>query len=178
MEKLYITEKLTNIKPYIKNAKKNINTKEVKESINKYWYITPIIIDENNEILAWHTRYFSLKELWHKEAEVLKIIWLDDNKKREFRIIDNKSNEIDAYDRDILRDEIKDLDIDFMQIFFKDLDLQDISINLDLKESKEINLNDIKKTEENINNFTENKKSNIETKTEVTCPHCLETFYL
>lgn len=52
-----IKVKLTELKPYGKNPRKNDEAaKEVAKSIEQCGYVAPIIVDENMEILAGHTR--------------------------------------------------------------------------------------------------------------------------
>ena len=49
--------KLTEIKPYGKNPRKNDGAVDaVAESIKQCGYCSPIVVDENYEVLAGHTR--------------------------------------------------------------------------------------------------------------------------
>ena len=74
MKKELLKMKLSDIVPYENNPRRNDQAVDaVKESIKQCDYIAPIIIDEDNVILAGHTRYKALKSLGRKEAEVLKI---------------------------------------------------------------------------------------------------------
>ena len=66
------TRKLTEIKPYPNNPRKNDQAVEaVSESIRQCGYVAPIIVDEDGVILAGHTRYKALKRLSYTEAEVV-----------------------------------------------------------------------------------------------------------
>lgn len=103
--------KLSEIIPYENNARKNDKAvKDVAESIKQCGYIAPIIVDENNVILAGHTRYKALKKLGYKEITVRKISGLTDEQKRKYRLLDNKTNEIADWDFEKLKDEIDGLD--------------------------------------------------------------------
>ena len=74
MTKTYETIKLDKLKPYANNPRNNDNAvPAVKASIQQVGYITPIVVDENYEILAGHTRYKALKALGRKEAEILRV---------------------------------------------------------------------------------------------------------
>ena len=74
MTKTYETVKLDMLTPYANNPRNNDNAvPAVKASIQQVGYITPIVVDENYEILAGHTRYKALKALGRKEAEILRI---------------------------------------------------------------------------------------------------------
>lgn len=103
--------KLSEIMPYENNARKNDKAvKDVAESIKQCGYIAPIIVDENNVILAGHTRYKALKKLGYKEVAVRKVTGLTEEQKRKYRLLDNKTNELAEWDFEKLKDEIDGLD--------------------------------------------------------------------
>lgn len=109
--------KIAEIKPYEKNARKNDEAVEyVIKSIEQCEYIAPIILDENNVILAGHTRYKALKKLGYKEAECVIKEGLSEEQKKKYRLLDNKTAEFAEWDFDLLKDELEDLD-------FEDLDI-------------------------------------------------------
>lgn len=109
--------KIAEIKPYEKNARKNDEAVEyVIKSIEQCEYIAPIILDENNVILAGHTRYKALKKLGYKEAECVIKEGLTEEQKKKYRLLDNKTAEFAEWDFDLLEDELTDLD-------FGDLDI-------------------------------------------------------
>ena len=67
----YIKVKVSDLKWYEKNNKKHWkNVDEIVKSIQANTYIAPIIVDENNVILAWHGRKLALDKLQVSEAEV------------------------------------------------------------------------------------------------------------
>ena len=71
----------------------------VVASIKKSGYITPIIIDEDNMILAGHTRYKALLQLGFREIPVvIKIYGLTKEQKDYYIIADNKTNELASWD--------------------------------------------------------------------------------
>lgn len=105
--------KLSQIKPYEKNPRKNDDAVDaVVESIRQCGYCSPILVDENNVILAGHTRYKALQKLGWKEAEVVVRDGLTDEQKRKYRLLDNKTNELASWDFDLLADEIEGLDFE------------------------------------------------------------------
>ena len=56
--------KLSDIKPYEKNPRKNNEAvKYVAESIKEFGFKVPIVIDKDNVIIAGHTRYKAAKRL-------------------------------------------------------------------------------------------------------------------
>jgi ParB-like chromosome segregation protein Spo0J len=104
--------KIADIKPYPHNPRKNDNVKEVKESIEKFGYISPLVIDENNVILAGHSRYFALLELGYEDIDVVKVEHLSEEKKSKFRILDNKLNELSKWDLNLVEVELRYIDDD------------------------------------------------------------------
>ena len=111
MEKKLITMKISDIIPYENNPRKNAKAVNVvADSIEQTGYNNPIVVDENNVILAGHTRLLSLKKLNKKEVEVLQIIGMDEEKKRKYRLLDNKVGEYSSWDYVALMDELDGLD--------------------------------------------------------------------
>ena len=103
--------KLSQIKPYENNPRKNeAAVNAVVESIKQCGYCNPILIDENNVILAGHTRYKALKKLGWTECEVVVRPGLTEEQKKKYRLLDNKTNEFATWDYDLLEKELEGLD--------------------------------------------------------------------
>ena len=117
MEMQLVTKKLSEIRPYERNPRRNDPAvASVVESIQQCTYVAPIVVDEDGVILAGHTRYRALKKLKRKEAEVIVKAGLTEEQKRKYRLLDNKTAELAGWDLDLLADELEGLD-------FGDLDL-------------------------------------------------------
>ena len=59
-----IEKKLSELKPYENNPRKNEDAVEyVANSIKEFGIKQPIVIDKNNVIVAGHTRYLAAKQL-------------------------------------------------------------------------------------------------------------------
>ena len=105
-----ITMKLRDIKPYKNNPRVNDAAVEyVKNSIQEFGYLVPIVIDRNNEIVAGHTRYKALKKL--KVAEVPCVVAddLTEDQIKAFRIADNSVAAVAEWDYSKLVLEMKDI---------------------------------------------------------------------
>lgn len=123
MENKIIIEniEIDKIKPYPKNPRRNkIAVNQVVESIKSVGYRTPIIIDEDYIILVGHTRFKAIKKMgWEKIPYVIQYKDLTEEKKKEYRIRDNKTSEFASWDYNIL---IDDIEIDLLKDIGFDLD--------------------------------------------------------
>ena len=152
--------KIEDIKPYERNPRFNDDAVDaVKKSIEQCEYVSPIVLDENNVILAGHTRYKALKKLGYKEAECVIKEGLTEEQKKKYRLLDNKTNELADWDMDLLSEELEGLD-------FGDLDLDwGIKKEEDLEEenpyTKSVNLPqyEIKGEAETLENLYDNEKA-------------------
>lgn len=92
------------IKPNPNNPRVNEEAvKEVVKSIQHSDYISPIIVDENNEILAGNTRYKAVVQLGRSVIPmVIKVIGLTKEQKDRFILADNKAQEFALWDWDKL----------------------------------------------------------------------------
>lgn len=104
--------RLDEIKPYANNPRIIDDAiPEVAESIREVGYNTPIVIDENGEVLAGHTRLAALKSLDAQEVEVLVVEGLTEDQKIKYRLLDNKTGEIAKWNYDLLAKEMVNVDI-------------------------------------------------------------------
>ncbi|MEE1049338.1 MAG: ParB N-terminal domain-containing protein, partial [Clostridia bacterium] len=130
MIKEYITVNIKSLKPYKNNPRKNDEAvPAVQESIKQCGYITPIVVDENLEIMAGNTRYKALLGN-ADEIQVLQVSGLTDEQKRKYRLLDNKVGEVATWDFDKLELELEGLDFDDYDFGFE--------LNLDDNEPQEI----------------------------------------
>lgn len=109
-----ITNKpLSEITPYPKNAKKHdakqINN--VAESIKKYGFVQPVVIDKDGVIVIGHCRALAAKKLGLNSVPCVCVDDLTPEQVNALRIVDNKTNESD-WDFDLLLEEIDNIDLD------------------------------------------------------------------
>lgn len=120
MTKTYETVKLDRLTPYANNPRNNDSAvPAVKASIEQVGYITPIVVDENYEILAGHTRAKALDKMGADEVQVLVVEGLTDEEKRKYRLLDNKTGEAAMWDFDLLAVELEGLDFDGFDFGFE-----------------------------------------------------------
>lgn len=124
---------ISKIKPYERNPRRNDNAVDaVCESIKQCSYVAPIIIDENNTILAGHTRYKALIKLGYAHCECIVKDGLSEEQKKKYRLLDNKTNELADWDFDLLTNELAELDFGGFDFGFA----KDEPLALDLDEEQ------------------------------------------
>ena len=112
------------IKTYSKNAKKHPDKqiKQVANSIKRFGFVQPIVVDKNNEVIIGHCRLESAKILGLKECPVVMLENLTDQEVKALRLADNKLNE-SPWDLDLAIEELKTIDIDLVDLTGFDKDL-------------------------------------------------------
>ena len=103
---------LKSLKAYTNNAKTH-NEKQLQAlaaSIRQFGFNNPVLIDENNEIIAGHGRVEAAKIIGLTEIPVIRLNHLSDVQKRAYRLADNKINELVGWNEDILKLELSELE--------------------------------------------------------------------
>jgi DNA modification methylase len=103
--------KIGTIKPHPKNARTH-PAKQIRrlvESFHQFGFTSPLLIDENNVILAGHARWQAAKEAGLKVIPVIVLRGLSEGKKRAYVLADNKIAELAGYDRLALATELEEL---------------------------------------------------------------------
>lgn len=139
-----VTLKLSDIHPYERNPRK-ITEKAVDdcaESIRQCGYKARIIVDENNVIIAGHTRLEALKKLGWKEVEVQRETDMTEDQKKKYRILDNKTAENGGWDFELLDWELEGMDFEGYDFGFdlpSDVDVDDFfDRGVETKEKEEV----------------------------------------
>ncbi len=76
------------LKPYARNARTHSRRqiKKIAASIERFGFVNPVLIDENNQINAGHGRMAAAKLLGWQEVPTLGVEHLDEAEKRAYRI--------------------------------------------------------------------------------------------
>lgn len=117
---------VNDIKPYEKNAKKHPEqqVEHIANSIKKFGWQQPIVIDKDNVIVIGHGRLLAAKKLGLNEVPIVKAEDLSEEQIKALRLADNKTNESE-WDFSLLDGELESIvDIDMEQFGF-DLSLDD-----------------------------------------------------
>jgi len=123
--------KLSDLIPYENNPRTNDGAVQyVQNSIKKFGFKVPIIIDKNNVIVAGHTRYKAAQNL---NLETVPVIVADDltpEQVKAFRIADNKTSEKAQWNFEKLGAEITELDSLNFDLDLKDIGFSDIELDV------------------------------------------------
>ncbi len=116
--------KIKDIKTYKKNAKKHSKKQieQVANSIKRFGFAQPLVIDKNNEIIIGHCRLEASKKLGLTEVPTLKMESLSDEEVKALRLADNKLNE-SPWDMDLVIEELKGLSDEMIDLIGFDRDL-------------------------------------------------------
>ena len=115
--------KLSEIFPYYDNPRDNTNAVEpTKESIKRFGFVKPILVDKAGVIIAGHTRYVAAYQLG---MEFVPVVYsdMDDEMAKKYRILDNKLAEKSSFDEDQLLEELRNMKVptDMQAFFFEDI---------------------------------------------------------
>lgn len=166
------------IKPYWRNPRKidNQAVSAVLKSIQEYGFNQPVIVDKKNVIIAGHVRWKALLELGFENVPCV-ILDIDENKAREYRVLDNKTHDIAKWDTGLLSIELKELDISDIELFFSDKELSSLFDQVvKFDDLDEVDINERKVEMDNV--FKDRVEKSIAEDIEVICPNCGEEFYV
>ena len=116
--------------PYERNARTHPpkQIEQIAKSIQQFGTTNPLLIDENNEIIAGHGRLEAARLLGMKEVPVIYLRGLSAAAKSALRLADNKIAENAGWDLDLLAQELQflsslDLDFDLTVTGFDEADI-------------------------------------------------------
>lgn len=108
-----VEKRLDELQPYENNPRKNDSAVPyVAESIKRYGFKVPIVIDKNGVIVAGHTRYLASIELGLDKVPCIVADDLNEEQIKEFRLVDNKVSEFAGWDFEMLAEELQGLEFD------------------------------------------------------------------
>lgn len=114
-----VMRKVSELTPYEKNAKTHDDKQiaNVANSIKRFGWQQPIVIDENGVVVIGHCRLLAAKKLKLKEVPVTVASGLTEDEIKELRIADNKTNE-SPWDLGLLAEDIEGLSFEGFDLDF------------------------------------------------------------
>lgn len=122
----YENIKISELKPYKRNARTHSDEQieVIANSIREFGFRNPVIIDENNMILAGHGRVKAAQRLGLLTVPFVRWDDMTDEQKRGFILADNKTADLAGWDFDILQDELQRIDLDMSEFGFDDIEIE------------------------------------------------------
>lgn len=154
---------------------------QIAASIEKFGWTIPVLVDEENVLIAGHARVRAGLQLGIETVPVMVATGWDEATKEAYQIADNKLAENSHWNTDILEAQIKRLsafNFDLDVLGFDDTELDfDGMFNPTLDPTKgttTVTGDDITKTQKNLE--TQFEGGGDDQTYEVTCPHCGKDF--
>jgi ParB-like chromosome segregation protein Spo0J len=104
------------LRPYPGNARTHSpkQIKQISRSIKQFGFNNPVLVDDDNQIIAGHGRVEAAKLLNIKTVPTVRLSHLTDDEKRAYILADNRLAEKAGWDNDLLAIELQGLvDIGF-----------------------------------------------------------------
>lgn len=134
----YYLANVSDLIPYIRNARTHSESQvaQIAASIKEFGFLSPILIAEDNTILAGHGRLAAAQKLGLKQVPCVKESHLTETQRRAYIIADNKLSLNAGWDEDMLAIELSELqgaDFDLDLLGFDESELAGI-----FEEDKEV----------------------------------------
>lgn len=96
------------LKPHARNPRKHSprQLKQIEASIRRFGFLNPVLIDEQDRILAGHGRVAAAKAMGMTTVPVIRIEGMTEAERKAFIIADNRLAELAGWDQELLRLEL------------------------------------------------------------------------
>jgi len=139
MGSLSITDrKISELRPYPRNARTHSRKqiKQIKASIEEFGFTNPILIDENDQIMAGHGRVEAAKLLGLAEIPTVQIGHLSAAQKKAYILADNRLAELAGWDKEILTVELQSLQAEGFDVVITGFETAKLDILFDAAADK------------------------------------------
>lgn len=117
---------IADVRPYEENPRviSAEAVEAVRESIARYGYNQPIVVDREMVVIVGHTRLQALAALGYTHVDVYVAANLSPEKAREYRLADNRTAELGQWDPSALITELREWEADLLATYFPNVDLE------------------------------------------------------
>ncbi|KAF0133110.1 MAG: DNA methylase N-4/N-6 domain-containing protein, partial [Xanthobacteraceae bacterium] len=108
--------RVSQLKPYPGNARRHskAQVKQIAASIERFGFTNPVLVSDDDEIVAGHGRVMAAKQLGLAEVPVIRLSHLSAAERRAYVLADNKLALNAGWDTELLAIELQGLiDLDF-----------------------------------------------------------------
>ena len=177
---------LSDLIPYAANSRTHSDEQvaQIAASITEFGWTNPILIDEQNSVIAGHGRILAAKKLGFDAVPCIVLDSLTSDQKKALVIADNKITDNAGWDTKTLVAELESLhEFDFTNFGFS-IDELDVLLGDVYTPEYTPNFSNIGVNENQLSRAADGMASQIEglqsdkanRATEVMCPYCAETF--
>lgn len=112
MERQLEWRDIDQIIPYARNSRTHSDEQvaQIAASIKEFGWTNPLLIDDDNGIIAGHGRLAAARKLGHTKVPVIELSGLTETQKRAYVIADNKLALNAGWDEELLKLELHALD--------------------------------------------------------------------
>jgi len=168
--------------PYDRNPKIHPDTQidQLANSIREWGWTMPILIDENDQIIAGHGRLFAAKKLGISEVPCTRAEGWTEQQKKAYVIADNKLAENGEWDTNEYFNQLKEMSNDGYDLGLMGVDIDMSAFNFNPVyepsfDASEIDEGKMIKADQSMQNDQSSRLQPQQT-TDVICPHCGEEF--
>lgn len=169
--------KLSDLHPAEKNVRVHPE-KQIKEmirSVNMFGQIRPLIVDENNVVLAGNGLYEALSEMGRTEVDIYRVTGMSESDKKRLMLADNKIYALGADNHDAMMEVLGELKDELNIPGFDDDLLGDLLADMDGIEEQIADFGKVDEEEmEEFHRAAERKKEAIERAERVETPEPVE----
>tara|TARA_R110000868_G_scaffold85502_9_gene240529 strand:- start:1074 stop:1595 length:522 start_codon:yes stop_codon:yes gene_type:complete len=104
--------------PYAMNSRTHSDEQvaQIAASIREFGFTNPVLIDENNNLIAGHGRVLAARKLGFPEVPAVVVTGLDENRRRALVIADNKLALNAEWDQEKLLVELQSMTVDMQKL--------------------------------------------------------------
>lgn len=163
---LYKARQVADLIPYARNSRTHTDDQVTKiaSSIKEFGFLSPVIVDGENGIIAGHCRVLAAQKLGMDEVPTIEASHLSDAQRRAYIIADNRLALDAGWDDEMLR-------IEFAELADLDFDLELTGFTLDEIDALEFDGSAFDAGSEG----DQGKLDELDPK-HINCPHCGEEF--
>lgn len=124
----YQVRAVSALKPYEKNARTHSaeQVEQIARSIKEFGFTNPLLIDEQDRIIAGHGRLQAARALQMSDVPVIVLSGLTDSQRRALILADNKIALNSGWDFKLLSDELADLKLEGYDLTLTGFSLEEI----------------------------------------------------
>jgi len=168
--------KTSTIRPYWRNSRNHTKTVPVLvESIKRYGFNQPIVLDTDMVIICGHARYMAVRELRYDEVPCV-ISGMNKRLAMEYRLADNAIQNLTVWEPENLNLELRALDsLSEITAMFGSLNLDEILPDMKLTEADMVKQGDVTIARNSMMNKSNDFRQDLRL---IVCPHCGGGLYL